>query len=70
MTDLGHQGGSNEGAQVNSRYEASLDDTAAHIRRVREFKVPLFTAVYESIGMEDWTRVMSQELFLCPRTLK
>ena len=61
MTDLGHQSGSNEEApKVNSRYEASLSDTAAHIRRVRESKAPLFTVEYISIGVEDWTRVMFQ----------
>ena len=60
MTDLGHQSGSNErAAEVNSCYEASLDDTVAHIRRVRESKVPLFIVEYESIGVEDWTTVMS-----------
>ena len=59
MTNLGHQIGSYEEApEVNSRYEASLDDIAAHIKRKRESKVPLFIAEYESIGVEDWTRVM------------
>ena len=61
MMDLGHQSGSNEGAsKVNSRQEASLDDTTTHIKRVRDSKMRLFTAEYESIGVEDWTGVMSQ----------
>ena len=73
MTDLGHQSGSNkEAPEVNSHYEASLDDTAIHIRRMRESKTPFFTAEYKYVGVEDWTRVMSQNFrFLSvPKNLK
>ena len=59
MTNLGHQSGSNEWAQVvNSRYEASLDDIATHIRKVRESKV------------EDWTRVKNFRALSVPKNLK
>ena len=73
MTDLGHQSGSNEGvSEVNSHYEASLDDTMTHIKRVRESKAPLFRAEYEFIGVEDWTRVISQHFraLSVPKNLK
>ena len=73
MTDLGHQSGSNrEAPEVNSRYEASLDDIVTHISRVRESKAPLFTTEYESIVVEDWTRVMSQNFraLSMPKNLK
>ena len=73
MVDLGHQSGSNERApKVNSRYEASLDDTGAHIKRVRESKEPFFIAESEPIGVDDWTRVMSQNfrVLSVPKNLK
>ena len=73
MTDMGHQNGSNEGTpEINSRYEASVNDIVTHIRRVRESKVSLFIAEYEFIGVEDWTRVMSQNFraLSVPKNLK
>ena len=41
---------------------ASPDNIAVHIRLVRESAPPLFSATVGSIFVEDWTRVMSQNL--------
>ena len=63
MSNLGSHGGSNrEVLKVSSRYVASPDDIAMHVRRVRESAPPLFLATVGSIFVEDWTRVMSQNL--------
>ena len=73
MSNLGSHGGSNrEASEVSSRYVASLDDIAVHIRRVRESTPPLFSATVSSIFMDDWTRVMSQNLraLSIPKSLK
>ena len=73
MTDLGHQSCSNkEVLEVISHYEVFLDETEAHIRRMRESKPPFFTAEYETIGVEEWTRVMSQNFraLSVPKNLK
>ena len=61
MTNLGSHGGSKrEASEVSSRYVASPDDIAVHIKRMRELAPPLFLATVGSIFVEDWTRVMSQ----------
>ena len=45
MSDMGSQSVSNGKAlKDNSRYEISPDDIAVHIRRMREFSLPLFSA--------------------------
>ena len=55
------QGGSNsEVPKISSRYVSSPDDTAMHIRRVRESAPLLFSAKVGSIFVENWTSVMSQ----------
>ena len=60
MSNLGSHCGSNrEALEVSSRYLASPDDVAEHIRQVRESVPPLFSATVGSIFVEDWTRVMS-----------
>ena len=73
MSNNRSQGGSNsEVPEVSSRYVLSLDDIAIHIRRVRKSAPPLFSATIGSIFIEDWTRVMSQNLnvFSIPKSLK
>ena len=73
MSNDGSQGGSNsEVPKVSCRYVPSLDDIAVHIRRVRESAPPLFSATIGSIFVEDWTKVMSQNLKLLfvPKSLK
>ena len=73
MSNDASQGGSNsEVPEVSSRYVPSLDDIAVHIRRVRESTPPLFSATVGSIFVEDWTRIMSQNLKMLsvPKSLK
>ena len=73
MSNLGSQGGSNrEAPEVSSRYVASLDDIAVHIRLVRESALPLFSVTIGSIFVEDWTRVMSQNFraIFVPKNIK
>ena len=60
MSNLGSRDGSNrEALEVNSRYVASPDDIAVHVRRVRESAPLLFSATVSSIFVEDWTKVIS-----------
>ena len=73
MSNDGSQGGSNsEVPEVSSRYVPYSDDIVVHIRRVREFAPLLFSATVGSIFVEDWTRVMSQNLKVLsvPKSLK
>ena len=73
MSNLGSHGGSNkEASEVSIRYVASPDDIVVHIRWVRESAPHLFLAIIDSIFVEDWTRVMSQNFrALCiPKNLK
>ena len=73
MSNNGSHGGSNsEVPKVSSHYVPSLDDITVHIRRVKESAPPLFLATVGSIFMENWTRVMSQNLKVLsvPRSLK
>ena len=73
MSNNGSQDGSNsEVSDVSSHYVPSLDDIAVHIRRVRESAPPLFSATVGSIFVEDWTRIMSQNLKILsiPKNLK
>ena len=54
MSNLGSHGGSNrEAPEVSSRYVASQDDIAVHIKKMRELAPPLFLAIVGSIFMED-----------------
>ena len=63
MSDDASQGGSNsEVSKVRSHYVPSLDDIVVHIRRLSESTLPLFSATIDSIFVEDWTRIMSQNL--------
>ena len=73
MSDLGRQRGSNgKTPEINNCYEISLDDIAIHIRRMREFASPIFSATIDSIYVEDWTKVMSQNFraLSIPKNLK
>ena len=73
MSNDRSQGGSNSDVpEVSSRYVPSPDDITMHIRRVRESAPPLFSATVSSIFVEDWTRVMSQNLkvLFVPKSLK
>ena len=73
MSNLKSYGGSNkEVPEVSSRYMASLDDIAVHIKLVKESAPPLFSATVDSIFVEDWTRVMSQNFrtLSVPKNLK
>ena len=66
------QSGSNrEAPEVTSHYVPSPNDIAIQIRRVRESDPPLFSTTIDSIFVEDWTRVMSQNFkALSPKSLK
>ena len=66
------RGSNSEIPEVSSCYVPSPDDTTVHIRLVKEFVPPLFSATVCSIFVEDWTRVMSQNLkfFSVPKSLK
>ena len=73
MSNLGSQGGSNrEALEVSSRYVVPSDDIAVHIRWMRESTPPLFSATVGFIFVEDWTRIMSQNLraLSVPKNLK
>ena len=73
MLNLGSRGGSNrEAPNVSSRYVASPDDVVVYIKRVRESTPPSFSTTIGSIFVEDWTRVMSQNLraLFVPKNLK
>ena len=73
ISDLGCQNGSNgEAPEVNSRYEIPPNDIAVHIRRMRESAPPLFSTSIDSIYVEDWTRVTSQNFraLSIPKNLK
>ena len=73
ILNLGSQGGSNrEAPEVSSHYVASSDDIAIHVRWVRESAPPLFSTTIGSTFVEDWTKVMSQNLraLSVPRNLK
>ena len=67
------QGGSNsEDLDVSSHYVPSPNDIAMHIRRVKESARPLFSATIGSVFVENWTKVMSQNLKVLstPKSLK
>ena len=73
MSNLGSHSGSNrEAPEVSSCYVISPDDIAVYIRRVRELAPPLLSATIGSIFVEDWARVMSQNLraLFVPKNLK
>ena len=65
-----HDGSNREAPEVSSRYVASLNDIAVYIRRVKESAPSLFSATVGSIFVEDWTRVMSQNLRALPKNFK
>ena len=61
MSDLGRQSGSNGvDLEVNSRHKISLDEITIYIRRMKESNPPLFSARIDSIDVEDWIIVISQ----------
>ena len=70
--DAGQDGSNSEVPEVSSCYVPSLDDIAVHIRQVKEFAPPLFSATVSSIFVEDWTRIISQSLKMLsvPKSLK
>ena len=61
MSNLGHQSGSNgEDSEVNSFHEISPNEIAIYIRRMREYNKPVFSDSIDSMSVEEWTVVMSQ----------
>ena len=70
--DASYGGSNSEVPEVSIRYVPSPDDVAVHIRRARESAPPLFSATVGSIFLEDWTRIMSQNLKILsvPKSLK
>ena len=70
--EKGQDGSNSEVPEVSSHYVPSSDDIVMHIRRVWESTSLLCSATVDSIFVEDWTRVMSQNFkaIFIPKSLK